>query len=166
MAKRMRVMALAGAACALLFLVACGAANAPAAPSLQPVVGSGGLLVGDPVVTAAASGLPDWILNPATLPPGRVGKNNCTFAFGQDVPQWDFHADAGCWERPGPDGWTRNQQSRVHIPSFRACGGGPGDAEVIRVCRVGGAGQPNPCTLDPLTGPAGCARCVINPTCH
>ena len=100
----------------------------------------------------------------ATGRPG--GENNCTFPFGQDVPQWDFHPDAGCWEHSGPDGWVRNQQQKIHIPNFSRCGGGPGDANVIRVCRLGGAGQPQPCFLDPSTGPNGCARCVVNPTCH
>ena len=137
----------------------------PVAPSPSRTVQVGGA-VGSLQATPSPSSLPAWITQPTTLPDGRVGRNNCSFPFGQDVPQWDFHADAGCWEHDGPDGWTRNQQQRIHIPNFRACGGGPGDANVIRVCRAGGPGQPNPCPIDPITGPNGCARCVINPTCH
>ena len=47
--------------------------------------------------------IPAWITNPEEFPVNLQGTNNCTFAFGQSVPQWDFHPDAGCWERPG---WT------------------------------------------------------------
>jgi len=112
------------------------------------------------LLAACGATLPAWIVSPATLPLGRVGKNNCTFPFGQTVPQWDFHSDAGCWEYPGPDGWTRQQFEKIHIPAFPACSNGPGDATVIRVCRAGGAGQPSPCSLDVTTGPNGCARCV------
>ena len=68
--------------------------------------------------------IPSWIINPETLPAGRRGKNNCTFAFGQVVPQWDFHADAGCWEHPGPDGWTRNQQYKFTSPNTTIAGAG------------------------------------------
>lgn len=130
----------AGATYAVLLLVICGVADTP-----------------------IANALPAWIVYPSTLPQGRVGKNNCTFAFGQVVPQWDFHPDAGCWEYQGPDGWTRQQQQKIHVPNFPPCGGGPGDANAIRVCRDGGAGQSSPCGD---TGPNGCAVCVRNPTCH
>jgi hypothetical protein len=111
--------------------------------------------------------LADWIVNPATLPEGRIGKNNCTtFPFPSEY-QWNLHPDGGCWEHSGPDGWTRVQFQRVHIPSgFASCGGGSGDATAIQVCRAGSRGQPSPCLIDPVTGPRGCARCVVNPTCH
>jgi hypothetical protein len=105
-----------------------------------------------------------WILNPDTLPPGRMGKNNCTFAFGQVVPQWDFHPDAGCWERPGPEGWTRNQQYKIHVPQHDACGGGPADVSPIRVCLA--PGLANPCPINATTGPNGCALCVRSVICH
>jgi hypothetical protein len=81
-----------------------------------------------------------------------------------DTPKWDFHPDAGCWEHTGPDGWTRQQFQKLHVPKFHECNGGPGDATAIRVCRAGGAGQDSPC--GEKTGPKGCARCVVNPTCH
>jgi hypothetical protein len=107
--------------------------------------------------------IPSWILNPETLPPG-TSKNNCTFAFRQDVPQWDFHADAGCWERSGPDGWTRQQQYKIHVPQHNDCGGGPADVSPIRVCLA--PGPANPCPINALTGPNGCAICVRSLTCH
>lgn len=110
--------------------------------------------------------LASWIRYPSTLPSGKAGTNNCTFAFGQNVPQWDFHPDAGCWEHAGPDGWTRQHFERIHVPSFPACAGGSGDAHAIRVCRAGGPGQASPCLIDSITGPTGCARCMVNPTCH
>lgn len=142
-------------------LLACGGPSTPVAPTTT--LGRA-LQVTDVAATKSASELPDWIVNPAVLPPGRVGTNNCTFAFGQNVPQWDFHPDAGCWEHIGPDGWTRNQQQRIHVPQLAACGGLPGDANAIRVCRA--PGLANPCSIDAVTGPAGCARCVVNPVCH
>jgi hypothetical protein len=116
-------------------------------------------------VRQATSVLPAWVINPVTLPPGRAGKNNCTFPFPADY-QWDLHPEGGCWERSGPGGWTRKQFQRIHIPSFASCGGGAGDATAIQVCRAGGRGQPSPCLIDPTTGPMGCARCVVNPECH
>jgi len=136
----------------------------------QPLGSKAPLLLQDSAVTdAAASGLPEWIANPSTLPPGRVGKNNCTFAFGPVVPQWDFHPDAGCWETDGEDGWTRQQFQSIHIPHYNHCpgphGGGPGDATAIRVCHPGGQGQTQP-WCDGTTGPTGCIQCVANPTCH
>src|ERR1041384_700055 len=109
----------------------------------------------------AADTLPDWIAYPETLPAGVQGTNNCTFAFGQDVPQWDFHPDAGCWERPGPDGWTRQQFYRIHVPRASFCKNKEGDATAIRVCR--NPGEPNPCFINELTGPSGCAICVADP---
>ena len=147
----------------LMLLAACGATDTPIEPEQEPDQNR----VAPFGVSAAAKELPAWIVSPATLPPGRVGKNNCTFGFGDNVPLWDFHPDAGCWERNGPDGWIRQQNQNIHFESFpSACGGGPGDATGIRVCRAGGAGQPSPCSLDTTTGPSGCARCVINPVCH
>jgi hypothetical protein len=148
----------------MLFLVACSTGATPSGPREQEHFGKAP--ANNSLAAQPATELPLWILEPRALPDGWVGKNNCTFPFGQNVPQWDFHPDAGCWERAGLDGWTRQQFESIHIPSFPSCGGGLGDANVIRVCRAGGPGQPSPCTIDPLTGPNGCARCVINPTCH
>jgi hypothetical protein len=108
--------------------------------------------------------IPSWVLNPEDFPPGLRGKNNCTFAFGQNIPQWDFHPDAGCWERPGPDGWTRQQQYKLHVAEFASCGGGPADVSPIRVCLT--PGLANPCPINPTTGPNGCALCVRSVTCH
>ena len=151
------------AAWILLALIACGPAGTPV-ESVETAAESEVTTLG---VSRAEKGLPAWIISPATLPLGRVRKNNCTFGFGDNVPLWDFHADAGCWERPGPDGWIRQQNQNIHFESFpSACGGGPGDATGIRVCRAGGAGQPSPCSIDTTTAPSGCARCVINPVCH
>ena len=158
---------MAGVSCILLLLAlaACAGPDTPSSPTRQPLV-AGGAEIGNSAAALSGSELPAWIVEPSTLPRGRTGKNNCTFPFGQNVPQWDFNPDAGCWEHAGPDGWTRQQIQRIHVPSFPSCGGGPGDATAIIVCRAGGAGQPSPCLIDPLTRGVGCARCVVNPTCH
>lgn len=109
--------------------------------------------------------LPDWIRHPFEFPAGLMGSNNCTFAPGAATAQWDFHPDGGCWERLGPDGWTRQQQHRIHVTQHAACGGGAADLSNTRVCRA--PSVPNPCAIDLLTGPNGCARCVIQPVvCH
>ena len=170
MVKLRDVFSWAGAGCVMFLLAACATGDAPGAPtSLGP--SQSGATVGDHMRAVPLTGamqvngaIPSWILNPETLPPGRRGKNNCTFAFGQEVPQWDFHPDAGCWERPGPDGWTRNQQYKIHVPQLPNCGGGPGDVSPIRVCQV--PGMANPCPINPTTGPSGCAICVRSFTCH
>ena len=153
--------------------LACSSGDTPVRPSSIGGGQSGATAIVDPRVLPhtgamrAAGVLPDWIVNPATLPPGQVGKNNCTFEFPTAAYQWNFHPEGGCWEHEGPDGWTRQQFQRIHIATgFASCGGGSGDATAIRVCRAGGGGQPSPCPLNSITGPNGCARCVINPECH
>ena len=159
----------AGAACLMMLLVGCGGEDTPTDPLVN-----GGMLsgrVGTQSVSQGASEAPllaAWITDPESLPVGLRGQNNCTFAFGVDIPnaQWDFHPEGGCWERPGPDGWTRQQQHHVHVPQHARCGGGAGDVSPIRVCRPGGAGQPNPCLENPTTGPTGCAICVRSLACH
>jgi hypothetical protein len=146
-----------------LSLAAC---SIPSEPSLTSVVGP------EAVRSVAAAGgppsLPGWIANPAVIPSGLKGRNNCTFAFGPGATGgiWDYHADGACWERPGPDGWTRQQQNVVHVPQHASCGGGPADVSPIRICRAGGAGQPTPCDVNPTTGPLGCAICVRSVVCH
>jgi hypothetical protein len=167
----MKVMLMTVTGCALVLLTACGG-NTPVHPTPLGSIQSTATVGGDVRVRPATGVmpvtgvLPSWIVNPETLPPGRAGKNNCTFPFSSADYQWDFHPDGGCWEHDGPEGWTRKQFQRVHLSNFAACGGGPGDATAIQVCRAGGRGQPSPCLIDPLTGPMGCARCVVNPTCH
>jgi hypothetical protein len=118
--------------------------------------------------TVAAPSLPDWIANPADIPPGLQGQNNCTFPFGPGATGgiWNYHTDGACWERPGPDEWIRQQQNVVHVPEHAACGGGAADVSPIRICRAGGAGQPTPCDVNPTTGPLGCAICVRSVVCH
>lgn len=111
------------------------------------------------------SALPAWILDPAEVPEGLRGQNNCSFAIGQATAEWNYHPDGSCWEHPGPDGWTRNQQYRVHVHALAACGGGAGDVSPIRVCRLPPF-QPNICPETPTTGPLGCAICVRSVTCH
>lgn len=112
--------------------------------------------------------LPAWIADPEVLPAGLQGQNNCTFPFGNTTVQWDFHPDGACWEHPAQDGWTRNQQHRVHASSVPLCGGGPGDVFPIRMCRAGGAGQPGPSSAceTATTGPNGCVICVRSVVCH
>jgi hypothetical protein len=97
------------------FTVASGFCVWPSTPVVPTTTPGGALRVTDIAARESASELPAWIVNPPALPPGRVGKNNCTFAFGQNVPQWNFHPDAGCWEHAGPDGWTRQQYQKLHI---------------------------------------------------
>lgn len=120
----------------------------------------------------STDGATEWIYNPSKMPPGLIGKNNCSpdfgFAFGADP---DFHpvdeADplqGSCWERQGHDGFVRQQLQAVHFAAAPQCGGGPGDINAIRICRVGGRGQSTPCGP---TGNAGCALCTPGPpTCH
>ena len=125
-----------------------------------------GLVTGDERAFAHVGhgALPSWITEPAHFPEDLMGRNNCSFAFGQPTAQWDFHSDGACWERPGPDGWTRQQQHRIHVRQLAACGGGSGDVSPVRVCRA--PGQPNPCLINPTTGPTGCALCIRNVACH
>ncbi len=167
MAMRWNVIS---AACAALLLAACNAGDPPAAPTPLGQSQSSGA-ANDHVRAMPMTGtlqvngtIPSWILNPETLPPGRRGKNNCTFQYGQNIPQWDFHPDAGCWEHSGPDGWVRQQQYKLHVPNHPDCGGGPADVSPIRVCQA--PGMANPCPINPTTGPLGCALCVRSLTCH
>lgn len=172
MVKLLNIIPRVGPACVMSFLIACSAADAPKTqtqqasgmPATTPAREASGMPATTPTPTASQP--PDWIVNPATLPPGRVGKNNCKFEFEVDTPKWDVHPEAGCWEHAGPDGWTRQQFQKIHVPKFPQCGGRPGDATAIRVCRPGGQGQPSPCLIDKTTGPKGCARCVVSSTCH
>ena len=110
-----------------------------------------------------SSAIPAWVLEPAEFPQGQQGRNDCTFPLGAGA-QWDFHPGGGCWERPGPEGWTRQQFHQIHDSELASCGG-PGDLSGIRVCRPGGADQPSPCE-GKTTGPVGCAVCVSAVNCH
>lgn len=145
--------------------LACGRSDAGTAPLASWPAAHASLDATRELVAAetAIGELPEWIASPARVPSGLVGIVDCSFPFGQ-IAMPGFHADAACWERPGPDGFVRQQFTRIHVASFPQCNGGPGDAEAIRVCKEGGAGQPTPCG-EP-TGPTGCARCIVNPTCH
>ena len=116
----------------------------------------------DPGASVSKS-LPDWAKYPEEMPQGLRGRNNCTFPIASGS-QWNFHEDGSCWERPGPDGWTRQQQHNVHVPHLPLCGNGPADIGSIRICR--GPGQPSPCANNPRTGPNGCAVCVPSIACY
>jgi hypothetical protein len=115
---------------------------------------------GDPA--GLSKPLPDWVANPAEMPIGLYGTNNCTYPFGV-AGQWDYYPDGACWERPGPDGWTRQQQHDVYVPSFAKCSNGPAALAPIRVCRR--PFEASPCAYNPNTGPNGCAICVPRFTC-
>ena len=128
----------------------------------EPVAPSRVDNIGDAAITALdAPGLasvPPWVVDPLELPSGLQGRNNCLFTFPEHFEQWNVHPEGACWERPVPDGWTRQQLHQVHMDVVPACGGRPGDVSSIRICRPGGANQPSPCPTP--TGPAGCALCV------
>ena len=136
----------------VLSLAACSSPTSPLEGSGS--AGSGSLKAGE--------GTPAWVLQPEALPPGLQGQNNCTFA---EPGQWDAHPEGGCWERPGPDGWSRQQSNSIHFDSLPRCGGGPGDVSQIRVCKLGSEGEISPCD-GTETGPLGCALCVRVVTCH
>jgi hypothetical protein len=146
------------ALCTLVFLpvLACAEANAPA--DLRVVATS-------QTVSAAADAplIPSWAANPEVFPAELQGTNNCTFPPPLNV-QWNFHPEGGCWERAAPDGWTRQQQHRIHVFSLTECNGGPGDVSPIRICRA--PDLPNPCPINATTGPNGCALCVRSISCH
>jgi hypothetical protein len=159
------------------FCCACGDTSiAPFAPSRTVPPAPGGVSsAGSLSLTQSPEfGSDAWIYNPAELPPGLIGKNNCTFAFPMTVVP-NFHpqneADplrGSCWERHagqegGHDGLSREQTLALHLPAATACGGRPGDLAGIRVCRPGGRGQETPCGP---TGPNGCAACDEKMTCH
>lgn len=121
----------------------------------------------DDVATVEEALLPNdgghnkWILEPEDMPPGHFGTNNCTFAFGAVGCDLTVHPDTACWEREaGHDGWIRQQNHRVHCAALSDCGGGPGDAYNIRLCRA--PGEMSPCGM---TGPIGCAVCVRASVC-
>ena len=144
---------------ALALVVSLAACTNPTSPLEGTTTGNG-----QSASPKAEGGIPAWVAQPEVLPAGRQGQNNCT--FGSATPgQWDAHPEGGCWEHPGPDGWTRQQQHANHFESLPVCGGGPGDVDQIRVCRAGGGDQVSPCNGDP-TGPLGCALCVRSVTCH
>ena len=142
---------------ALALVVSLAACTNPTSPLEGTTTGNG-----QSASPKAEGGIPAWVAHPEVLPAGHQGKNNCTFGSGG---QWDAHPEGGCWEHPGPDGWTREQRNANHFESLAACGGGPGDVAQIRVCRLGGEDQISPCD-GATTGPLGCAVCVNTVTCH
>lgn len=152
-----------GLALALMSVVSCAGPTAPPNASV-----AGPTAIGPVELGGGQPPLPAWILEPAAVPEGLRGVNNCTFPFGPNAADgvWDYHPEGACWERPGPDGWTRQQQNVVHVPQHVLCGGGPADVSPIRICRAGGPGQPTPCDVNPVTGPLGCAICVRSVVCH
>ena len=91
--------------------------------------------------------LPSWILDPERCHLAGVGKNNCTFQFPVGY-QWNAHPRGKLLGTPRARRLFRQQFQKIHIPNFASCGGGPGDATAIRVCRLGGQGQPQPCFID------------------
>lgn len=114
-------------------------------------------------VTAEAA-IPSWVLNPVDFPPEKMGVLDCAYPFGCGSPDPTLHPEAGCWEKePTEDGWVRQQIHQVHCGQLATCNGGPGDANLIRVCR--GANEVSPCE-GKVTGQNGCAICVTDPVCH
>jgi hypothetical protein len=97
--------------------------------------------------------LADWIANPPVLPPGRMGRSNCTYRLTSNA-HWDFYPEGGCWERQGPDGWVREQFNLLHSDDGN-------DVSMIRVCR-----QPGEITPCGQAGPFGCAVCTVSPVTH
>ena len=163
----MSTAARASLAIVLTLLVAgCAAPVSPSPTGLAAGRTAG--LPATPYQSVSPPELPVWIAEPAVLPVGLRGQNNCTFPFGNPTVQWNFHSDGACWEHPAQDGWTRNQQHRVHASSVPLCGGGPGDVFPIRMCRQGGPEQPGPSPAceTPTTGPNGCVICVRSVVCH
>ena len=154
---RPRLSGTIGAAVSVIVLLACTEASAPSESNSNALDSNGGVL-------ATAADVPSWILNPVNFPRGLEGTNNCTFRLGSNTAQWDFHEDGACWERPGPDGWTRQQLHNVHLPAMPECNGGAGDVSPVRICQA--PGLENPCPINPMTGPNGCAQCVRSFTCH
>ena len=144
-----------------LSMISCASPSAPTPAIGVDMTQSQEVLGGPPSI-------PAWIADPAVIPSGRKGKNNCTFPLGAGATGgiWDYHADGACWERSGSDGWVRQHQNVVHVPQHASCSGGPADVSPIRICREGGARQPNPCDVNTTTGLLGCAVCVRSVVCH
>jgi hypothetical protein len=166
MAKLLKIIPRIGPACVMLFLVACRTGDSQTTQTQEARAHPATTQTREASAQHATTQtqLPDWIVNPPTLPPGRVGKNNCKFEFGHEGADWTVHPDAGCWEHEGPGGWTRQQFQKIHVPKLPQCNDRQADLTGIRVCRAGGKDQDSPC--GGKTGPTGCAGCVANPTCH
>ena len=141
----------------LVPLIACPGSDGPVSFSASDLPDS-------PTLSAVVSSSPPkWVIYPEQLPKGLRGQNSCTFPIGNASAQWDYYEDGACWERPGPDGWTRQQQHHVHVNRTAVCANGPADISNVRICR--GPGEDTPCALNPRTGPNGCALCVSTVTC-
>jgi hypothetical protein len=99
----MKVIVMAATGCMMVLLTACSTGDTPIRPtafgpsqSSATAVGESRLMPATDVMRAT-SVLAAWIVHPETLPPGRVGKNNCEFPFPSADYQWNFHPDGGCW---------------------------------------------------------------------
>jgi len=141
----------------IALLVACSGSDSPASFSAADLPDSPDLSA------VVSSSLPDWVTYPEELPKGLRGRNNCAFSSGNVTAQWNYYGDGACWERPGPDGWTRQQNHHVHVDRSASCSNGPADVFNVRICRA--PGEDTPCALSPRTGPNGCAICVSSVTC-
>ena len=145
-----------GVCASMALVVSLGACSSPTSP-LE------GITLSEGSSSLKAGAIPAWVLEPEALPAGLQGQSKCTFGF---AGQWDAHPEGGCWERPGPDQWIRQQANLLHNESLNLCGGGPGDVAQIRVCNADvGEDVVSPCD-GAVTGPRGCALCVRVVTCH
>jgi hypothetical protein len=95
-----------------MILSACSDPVSPSPSSPVQVDSPLGSLRGKP----SPSSLPAWITEPATLPDGRVGKNNCTFPFPLDY-QWDSHPEGAAGNTLGRTDGHGNSFKRPH-PQF------------------------------------------------
>jgi hypothetical protein len=117
----------------------------------------------------------NWIRHPQFLDESQHGTTNCSPHVASDPTKFNFgmntgcgveaqHEFSACFERQtGYDGWIRQHSHALHCDSTPACGGGPGDLYVVRLCRAGEGppgtwqGQESPgCGT---TGPFGCVPC-------
>jgi hypothetical protein len=142
------------ALCAMLLLVACTAMERPVAPT--PLTSQSSAALGDstrstmPTIMQVAGSIPSWNPQSRDAAAWPKGPKQLYVQFGQDIPQWDFHPDAGCWEHAGPDGWTRQVQYKLHVPHHSDCGGWTGRRFAIRC--VSGPGHCKPVSHQPDDG--------------
>jgi hypothetical protein len=136
-----------------LFLGGLGAACMGPAPVTET---SATALAGDPETA--------FVTHPADTPPGRIGKDNCTFAVNPRCTT--TREDYACWQHAvGHGGWFRQEVKNLYCPNGvpnTPCANSPASrpfiVSVVRLCRPGGANQVAPCG-GKLTGALGCAVC-------